>query len=92
MYTNVMDVAVTELRANLRHWLDQVRDGDEVVITERGIPVARIVRVDAMSRIDDLTAQGVIARPERPTRSRASGRELPRAGQSISELVSEQRR
>lgn len=92
MYTNGMDVAVTELRANLRHWLDQVRDGDEVVITERGIPLARIVRVDAMSRIDDLTAQGVIARPERPTRSRASGRELPRAGQSLSEMVSEERR
>ena len=92
MYTSVMDVAVTELRANLRHWLDQVRDGDEVVVTERGIPVARIVRIDAMSRIEDLTARGVIARPLRSGRSKATGRKLPRARRSLSELVSEQRR
>lgn len=92
MYTNVMDVPVTELRANLRHWLDQVREGEEVVITERGVPVARIVGIDAMSMIEDLTARGVIARAESPRRTKATGRELPRAGQSLSDLVSEQRR
>lgn len=92
MYAGVMDVAVTELRANLRHWLDQVRDGDEVVITERGMPVARIIKIDAMSTIEELTAQGVIARPLSPERPKASGRDLPRAGQSLSELITEQRR
>ena len=89
---SVMDVAVTELRANLRHWLDRVRDGDEVVVTERGMPVARIVRIDAMSTIEALTAQGVIAKPANPDRPGATGRELPQAGRSLSELVSEQRR
>ena len=89
---SVMDVAVTELRANLRHWLDRVRDGDEVVVTERGMPVARIVRIDAMSTIEALTAQGVIAKPANPDRPGATGRDLPQAGRSLSELVSEQRR
>ena len=87
-----MDVAVTELRANLRHWLNQVRDGDEVVITERGMPVARITGIDVMTKIEELTAQGVIARPRGPERPKASGRELPRADQSLSELIAEQRR
>ena len=38
-----MDVAVTDLRAHLSEWLDRVREGDEVVITDRGVPVARLV-------------------------------------------------
>ena len=88
----VMDVAVTELRANLRHWLDRVRGGDEVVVTERGMPVARIVGIDSVTRIEDLTARGVIARPSSPHRSKAVGRELPRPGRPLSGLVSEQRR
>lgn len=92
LYASVMDVAVTELRANLRHWLDQVRDGDEVVITERGMPVARIIGINAMSAIEELTAQGVIARPLSPQRSRAAGRDLPQAGRSLSDLIAEQRR
>lgn len=92
MYISVMDVPVTELRANLRHWLDQVRNGDEVVVTERGMPVARIIAIDAMSRIEELTEQGVIARPLSPRRTKATGRKLPRAGQSLSDLVSELRR
>ena len=87
-----MDVAVAELRANLRHWLDQVREGDEVVITDRGTPVARITGIDAASRIEELTAQGVIARPLSTERPKASGRDLPRAGQPLSELITEQRR
>lgn len=92
MYSSVMDVPVTELRANLRHWLDQVRNGEEVVVTEQGMPVARIVAIDAMSRIEELTEQGVIARPLSPHRTKATGRKLPRAGQSLSDLVSELRR
>ena len=37
-----MDVAITELRANLSLWLDEARSGHEVVITDRGVPVARL--------------------------------------------------
>ena len=87
-----MDVAVTELRASLSHWLDRVRDGDEVVITERGVPVARIVGVESSSAIEALTAQGVIARPARPDRPRTSGRQRPRPRRPVSDLVSDLRR
>ena len=87
-----MDVAATELRRSLRHWLDRVRDGDEVVVTERGVPVARIIGIDSVSAIEALTASGVIARPARLDRPRTSGKERPQPRRPVSELVSEQRR
>lgn len=36
-------VAVYEAKANLSHLLDQVEAGEEIKITRRGVPVARIV-------------------------------------------------
>lgn len=86
-----MDVAVTELRAHLSRWLKQVRDGEEVVVTDRGVPVARLLGVDTASTIESLTARGVIARPVRGDRPAATGEQRPRARRPISELVSEQR-
>ena len=87
-----MDVAVTDLRANLSDWLTQVRQGADVVVTERGIPVARLVGIDAAGLLERLTAEGQIARPAQPTRPIASGRARPRSRRPVSERVSEQRR
>ena len=63
-----MDVAVTELRAHLGKWIDAARDGNDIIITDRGTPVARIVALDSSPVIERLTAQGIISRPTRPTR------------------------
>jgi len=41
-----MQVGVSELRANLRRYIEQVRNGDEIVVTERGLAVARLVAAD----------------------------------------------
>jgi len=87
-----MDVAVSELRANLRDWLERVRDGHEVVVTERGVPVARLVGIETTPLLDRLTAEGVIGRPASPDRPAASGRPRPRPRRPVAPLVSEQRR
>jgi prevent-host-death family protein len=92
MYICGMDVAVSELRANLSHWLERVREGDEVVITERGVPVARIIRLATASTLERLTRQGIITRPARPGRPVASGRRRPRPRRPVADIVSEQRR
>ena len=42
-----MDVPVTELRAHLSEWLAKVKGGEEVNVTERGIPVARLAPLDS---------------------------------------------
>jgi antitoxin (DNA-binding transcriptional repressor) of toxin-antitoxin stability system len=69
-----MDVAVTELRAHLSEWLSRVQGGDEVVITERGLPVARMMRTDASTLIADLEDRGVVGRPASSRRPVARGR------------------
>ena len=82
----------TELRANLRRWIDAARQGADVVITDRGSPVARIVAVDSTEVIDRLTAQGIIGRPTRPTRPVAGDRPPPKPRRPVADIVSEQRR
>lgn len=85
-------MAVTELRANLAHWIDIARDGADVVITDRGTPVARIVALDSTPILDRLTAEGVIARPTRATRPVAGSRPRPKPKHPVADLVVEQRR
>lgn len=92
MYTQRMDVAVTELRAHLSEWLDRAQEGTEVVITERGVPVARLLGVDSSAELMRLTEAGVIARPRNDRRPRAGRQDRPRPRRPIAEHVSEQRR
>ena len=87
-----MDVAVTELRAHLSDWLARAREGKEVVITERGVPVARLLGLDATAALERLTEQGVIAAPSRIGRPAAAEHARPRSRRSVSDLISEQRR
>lgn len=87
-----MDVAVTELRAHLGRWIDAARQGTDVVITDRGTPVARIVALDSTSVIDRLTAEGAISRPIRSVRPVAGNRPRPKPKRAVAEIVSEQRR
>lgn len=87
-----MDVAVSDLRANLSEWLKRAREGHEVVVTERGVPVARLLGIHASQLLDRLTADGVIGRPTSPERPTAAGRPRPRPRRPVAPLVSEQRR
>lgn len=88
----MVDVAVSALRAELASWIERVRAGEEVLITDRGVPVARLLPVDAAPLIEQLTRQGVLSKPRRSQRPTASGVSRVRARGSVSELVSEQRR
>jgi prevent-host-death family protein len=87
-----MDVAVTELRAHLRDWLRRARAGGEIVVTDRGVPVARLVGIDTATVLERLTASGAIARSALPARPTAVGRARPRSRRPVAELMSEQRR
>ncbi len=56
--------SVTELKAKLSAYLHKVKSGSEVQVTERGIPIARLVPITALEAGDDvrerLVRQGVI--------------------------------
>ena len=55
-----MEVSISILRSELASWIDRVRSGEEVVITDRGAPVARLVPVSTASLLDQLVEQGVL--------------------------------
>ncbi|MEK8227523.1 type II toxin-antitoxin system prevent-host-death family antitoxin [Oerskovia sp. M15] len=63
-----MEVSVSALRAELKSWIERARDGEDVVITERGIPVARLSAVASADLITSLTRDGLLtpATEERP--------------------------
>jgi prevent-host-death family protein len=88
--TSRVEVGVRDLKNNLSRYLDRVRNGDEVTVTERGRPIARLVPLDAATdRLSELVAAGLVRAPvsERrdvPERVKASG--------TVSDLVAAQRR
>jgi prevent-host-death family protein len=86
-----VDVAISDLRAHLSDWLARARAGTEVIITDRGLPVARLLGLETTTAIERLTAEGVIGRPDHPQRPAASGRQRPRSRRPVADLVSEQR-
>jgi prevent-host-death family protein len=91
VYDMSMDVAVSELRAHLSDYLDRAREGAEVVITDHGVPIARLLGLTSTATLERLVADGVIARAAGP-RPRASGQPRPRPRRPVADLVSEQRR
>ena len=46
----MLTVNVTELKTHLSRYLEQVKSGAEIVITERGVPVAKLVPLGAGER------------------------------------------
>lgn len=91
MYIRGMDVPVTELRAHLSDWLDRVRAGEEVIVTDRGVPVARLLGMTATATLQRLAADGVIGRDVSARRPTASGRARPRPLRPVSDIISEHR-
>jgi prevent-host-death family protein len=82
---------VRDLKNNLSRYLDRVQEGEEVIVTEHGRPVARLSSLDRPSdRLAALIASGAV----RPPRSRGRHRPARRikAQGAVSELVAEQRR
>lgn len=84
-----MNVGVRELRDGLSRHLAQVRAGHSVIVTDHGVPVARIVPVGAPSAVEQLTAEGRITPAKKPKQS--AGRRVRGSG-IVSDLVAEQRR
>jgi prevent-host-death family protein len=85
-----VEVGIRELRARLSQWLDQVRAGEELVVTDRGAPVAKLIPLDQPRPFDRLVAVGLVTKaPRRAERRRP--KPLPAAG-AVSDLVTDQRR
>ena len=92
-------VSISELKARLAEYLEAVRAGEEVIVTDRGRPVARIAPVsgpeDSESRLRMLIRTGQARPPDRAGGLdlgllRAHRPTVPGAG--LSEAIIEERR
>lgn len=89
--TDRSEVGIRELKNGLSKYIDRVRAGGEVIITDRGRPVARLSAVDASDdRLADLIAAGVVRAPASRVRHVPARRIKSKA--PVSDLVAEQRR
>ena len=86
-----MEAGVRELRDHLSRYLDAVRDGEEVTVTDHGKAVARLVPLDRPRVLDQLIAEGLVTPARSPKRPRHGAAVMDPAG-TASDLVAEQRR
>ena len=83
------EVGIRDLRNNLSHYLDRVRAGDELVVTDRGRAIAQLLPLGRERALDRLIAAGVVTPAASP--KRASPLPVETAG-TVSDLVAAQRR
>jgi len=92
LHTQRMNVTVSNLRAHLSEWVNRASSGEEILVTHRGIPVARLLGVDAAPLLERLTAEGVTGRVDRTSRPKATKHRRVPSTASVADLVTEQRR
>ena len=92
----MITVGVKELKNNLSRYLARVKKGDDLLITERGRPVARVVREDPKNASLRLALRPLIERGLITLPARMIDRQIPSpvqvSGKPISEMVIEDRR
>jgi prevent-host-death family protein len=84
------EVGVAQLRKDLKEWLARARAGDEVIITDRGTPVARLTGVECPTTLQRLTAEGRVGQPQR-SRPHARGVRRVQGRDPASEYLLEER-
>lgn len=83
------EVGIRELRDHLSRYLDRVQAGEEVVVTDRGRAVARVLPMSGERTIDRLIREG------RVTPAKQRERSLPtplKTKGTVSDLIADQRR
>ena len=84
-----MEAGVRELRDHLSRYLNAVRDGHEVIVSDHGKAVARLVPFDQSRPLDRLIAEGLVTPASAVKRSRTARRITGKG--TVSDLVAEQR-
>ena len=92
----MVSVGIKEVKNNLSRLLAQVKAGEEIMITKRGRPIARIVKENngdksIRTALDPLVQSGLITLPSRSIlKDNISAVEA--LGKPVSEMVIEDRR
>jgi prevent-host-death family protein len=87
------EVGIRELKNGLSGYIDRVRNGEEVIVTDRGRPVARLSSLDAAhDHLAELVAAGIVRAPTSSKRRRHVPKHRIKSKGTVSDLVAEQRR
>lgn len=84
------EVGISVLRDNLSRYISRVREGEEVVVTDHGKAVARIVPIDRSGLLERLVGERVVTPPVDRKRAVPRRRITPTA--PVSPLIIEDRR
>ena len=90
-------VSISVLKARLSEYLDIVKSGGDVIVTDRGKPVARLTAVGGSAELDakteELVRDGVIRPPSRALPADFWNRDRPKdpKGRAVSHIIDERR-
>ena len=80
-----MRVGIRELRDRLKHYVETARSGEDVIITDHGHAIARLVALQNERPVDRLIEAGLAIPPRRP-KGKVDWTPVPSAG-SVSDLI-----
>lgn len=85
-------VGVRDLKARLSEYLDKAKLGDEIVVTEHGKPIARLVKEpvkqkSVIERIYNLVEKGLVELPTKDKSSKSSPPFKSNSNTSSSDLL-----
>ena len=86
-----MEIGIRELRNGLSRYLELVKAGEEITVTEHGRPIATISAASERSTIDDLVARGLVLPPQRAKTAHLDWTPVEIPG-GLSGILEEQRR
>jgi prevent-host-death family protein len=87
--------SISILKSQLSQYLDSVKAGEEIVVTERGRPIARLSPLDRThapsGRAGQLVREGRMRAPTlgRATRGSPSSKTMDPAGRSVAAILEE---
>ncbi len=93
MATTTVTVGVRELKNHLSGFLDRVKAGEEITVTEHGRPIARLSSVSPdIDRMAALVEAGIVTPAVSSQRRLPTKRVKLAPGGQLSDIVAEQRR
>jgi prevent-host-death family protein len=91
--------SISQAKAKLSALLDRVKAGETITITDRGVPVAQLMPLNAAGEVDwdarlaSLERRGLVRRPKKkPDLRWLLDRPLPKFEESVLEALLEERR
>jgi len=86
---------ITQLRSDLDGYLEKVRNGESLLVLDRGRPIACLNGMDEQSRFDDrlarLESEGLVRRAVRPFPRELIEKPPPKPGKSMLEALTGER-